>query len=146
MWKLGLRPRYSFSGNICLDFSVLCLCSVVRSTSASQTSNVPISLTGARDWFLCIAGYLNVGAASSSPLGLLNLFSGSSLTSDQLACRVTCSGQSWVLSIMSSVYCVQSTFLNVQCSVSSVHLQYYVSTVMCLVSSVPCPVSKFTDL
>ncbi len=28
MWKLGLRPRYSFSGNICLKFSAFCLCSV----------------------------------------------------------------------------------------------------------------------
>jgi hypothetical protein len=27
-WKLGLRPRNSFSGNICIKFSVLCLCSV----------------------------------------------------------------------------------------------------------------------
>jgi hypothetical protein len=27
MWKLGLRPRFSFSGNICLEISVFCLCS-----------------------------------------------------------------------------------------------------------------------
>jgi hypothetical protein len=27
-WKLGLRLRNSFSGNICLEFSVLVLCSV----------------------------------------------------------------------------------------------------------------------
>ncbi len=26
MWKLGLRPRNSFPGNSCLEFSVLCLC------------------------------------------------------------------------------------------------------------------------
>ncbi len=28
MWKLGLRPRYSFPGNICFEISVFCLCSV----------------------------------------------------------------------------------------------------------------------
>ncbi len=28
IWKLGLRPRYSFSGNICFKFSAFCLCSV----------------------------------------------------------------------------------------------------------------------
>ncbi len=28
MWKLGLWPRHSFSGNICFEFSVLALCSV----------------------------------------------------------------------------------------------------------------------
>jgi hypothetical protein len=27
MWKLALRPRYSFSGNICFKFSAFCLCS-----------------------------------------------------------------------------------------------------------------------
>jgi hypothetical protein len=29
MWKLGLRPRYSFSGNICFKFSAFFLCSAV---------------------------------------------------------------------------------------------------------------------
>ncbi len=28
MWKLGLRPQYSFSGNICFEISVFRLCSV----------------------------------------------------------------------------------------------------------------------
>ncbi len=28
MWTLGLRPRYSFSGNICFKFSAFFLCSV----------------------------------------------------------------------------------------------------------------------
>ena len=30
MWKLGLRPRYSFSRNICFKFLAFCLCSVER--------------------------------------------------------------------------------------------------------------------
>jgi hypothetical protein len=29
IWKLGLRPRYSFSGNICFKFPAFCLCSVL---------------------------------------------------------------------------------------------------------------------
>ncbi len=29
LWKSGLRPRYSFSGNICFKFSAFCLCSAV---------------------------------------------------------------------------------------------------------------------
>jgi hypothetical protein len=29
MWKLGLWPSNSYSGNICLEFSVLVLCSAV---------------------------------------------------------------------------------------------------------------------
>ncbi len=32
MWKLGLRPRYSFSGNICFKFSAFCLCSAFVSS------------------------------------------------------------------------------------------------------------------
>ncbi len=28
MWKWGLRPRYSFSQNICFKFSAFCLCKV----------------------------------------------------------------------------------------------------------------------
>ncbi len=33
MWKMGLRPRYSFSGNICFEITVFCLCSVVSSVN-----------------------------------------------------------------------------------------------------------------
>ncbi len=32
MWKLGLWPRNSFSGNICFEFSVLFLCSADKIT------------------------------------------------------------------------------------------------------------------
>ncbi len=31
IWKLGLRPRYSFYGSICFEISVFCLCSVAPS-------------------------------------------------------------------------------------------------------------------
>ena len=30
MWKLGLKPQYSFSGNICFKFSAFCLCSAAE--------------------------------------------------------------------------------------------------------------------
>jgi hypothetical protein len=33
IWKLGLRPRYSFSGNICFKFSAFCLCSARKYSS-----------------------------------------------------------------------------------------------------------------
>jgi hypothetical protein len=49
MCKLGLRPRYSFSGNLCFEISVFCLCSVItkedpylntfRSKTGSTLSN-----------------------------------------------------------------------------------------------------------
>jgi hypothetical protein len=35
MWKVGLRPGNSFSGNICFKFWVLCLCSAPRHLSMS---------------------------------------------------------------------------------------------------------------
>ncbi len=38
-WKLGLKPRNFFSGNICLEFLVLCLCSAV-SGSGSKTQRL----------------------------------------------------------------------------------------------------------
>jgi hypothetical protein len=36
MWKLGLRPHNSLSGNISLEFSVLCLCSALYKISISS--------------------------------------------------------------------------------------------------------------
>ncbi len=35
MWKLGLRPRYSFSGNICFKFSAFFLCSLYLNSFSS---------------------------------------------------------------------------------------------------------------
>ncbi len=40
MWKLGLRPRYSFPGNICFKISVFCLCSVDHSETLHHQSKV----------------------------------------------------------------------------------------------------------
>jgi hypothetical protein len=37
MWKLGQRPRNSFFGNICFEFSVLCLCSAMAVRSSNHT-------------------------------------------------------------------------------------------------------------
>jgi hypothetical protein len=49
MWKLGLRPRYSFSGNICFKFSAFCLCSALENPSyrdcSLRTSFPPTTLT-----------------------------------------------------------------------------------------------------
>ncbi len=36
MWKLGLRPRYSFSGNICFKFSEFFLCSVWQKSKTAS--------------------------------------------------------------------------------------------------------------
>jgi hypothetical protein len=38
-WKLGLRPRYSFSGNICFEISVFCLCSEAYNNSITMLRN-----------------------------------------------------------------------------------------------------------
>ncbi len=46
MWKLGLRPRYSFSGNICFKFSAFCLCSAQNSTQPSFEWNCRNFLLG----------------------------------------------------------------------------------------------------
>ncbi len=47
MWKLGLRPRYSFSGNICFEISVFCLCIActgpcLQNINPSNTEPIPL--------------------------------------------------------------------------------------------------------
>ncbi len=49
MWKLGLRPRYSFSGNICFEIPVFCLCSVPF-TLAELTHSVCVPCTFTVQW------------------------------------------------------------------------------------------------
>jgi hypothetical protein len=44
MWKLGLRPRHSFSRNICFKFSVFCLCSVSSHHLVFSLSPYPVSM------------------------------------------------------------------------------------------------------
>jgi hypothetical protein len=46
MWKLGQRPRNSFSGNICLEFSVLCLCS---GETIRKIHKIGVSIKEAKD-------------------------------------------------------------------------------------------------
>ncbi len=45
MWKSGLRPRYSFSGNICFEISVFCTCSVYIISQHSQIPSLPLILS-----------------------------------------------------------------------------------------------------
>jgi hypothetical protein len=42
MWKLGLRPHNSFSGNICFEFSVLRLCSAGQIGLSTWTNHAPL--------------------------------------------------------------------------------------------------------
>ncbi len=64
MWKLGLWPRNSFSGNICFQFSVLVLCSVPQSSYRNQ----PRLYTGRkRRPFLCPLRFSLVSAHTYSP-------------------------------------------------------------------------------
>ncbi len=51
MWKLGLRLRNSFSGNICFQFSVLCLCSVLYFSTEYHNSRQNI-ITLFRKYFV----------------------------------------------------------------------------------------------
>ncbi len=44
MWKSGLQPRNSFSGNICFEFSVLVLCSVDDNTKNHRLLDILFSL------------------------------------------------------------------------------------------------------
>jgi hypothetical protein len=46
MWKLGLRPRYSFSGNICFKFPAFCLCSVHHLSVQGNSSKFLIYTVG----------------------------------------------------------------------------------------------------
>jgi hypothetical protein len=46
MWKLGLRPRYSFSGNICFKFSAFCLCSASLMSEYWESVSFP-----AAEWY-----------------------------------------------------------------------------------------------
>ncbi len=52
MWKLGLRPRYSFPGIICFKFSAFCLCSAESewlNLFSSSRSYVQFSITNRQE-------------------------------------------------------------------------------------------------
>ncbi len=44
MWKLGLRTRYFFSGKICFEISVFCLCSVAYNVRIAMSPDVLLKL------------------------------------------------------------------------------------------------------
>ncbi len=46
MWKLGMRHRYSFSGNICFEISVFCLCSACRNAVVVQAATLWVESEG----------------------------------------------------------------------------------------------------
>ncbi len=48
MWKLGLRPHNSFSVNICFEFSVLCLCSLMPRPQEKYRLNTHFNVTLSR--------------------------------------------------------------------------------------------------
>ncbi len=61
--NLGLRPRYSFSGNICFKFSAFCLCSVA--SWIVMFLNLKLSLQRRSD--LCIHRNESAGPRSQFP-------------------------------------------------------------------------------
>ncbi len=69
IWKLGLRPRYFFSGNICFEISVFCLCSVLQAKLLPASTEKRKTRTGERKLFLiwsCLAdGEVQDGARSN---------------------------------------------------------------------------------
>jgi hypothetical protein len=46
VWKLRLWPRNSFSGNICFEFSVLCLCSGCQKVKCELTVEPALQMKG----------------------------------------------------------------------------------------------------
>ncbi len=53
MWKLGLWPRNSFSGNMCFEFSVLIFCRV--GTVLLWTQQVQDKMNEMHSFYLCMA-------------------------------------------------------------------------------------------
>jgi hypothetical protein len=49
MWKFGLRASNSFSGNICFEFSVLCLFAVQGPHAWATVENLELSVATAGD-------------------------------------------------------------------------------------------------
>jgi hypothetical protein len=47
MRKLGLRPRYSFSGNFCFKFSAFCLCSAEAAAGGHMCRKATSTIPGA---------------------------------------------------------------------------------------------------
>jgi hypothetical protein len=59
MWKLELRPRYSFSGIICFEISVFCLCSVLYVLLSLYGGGVSVTQHNSDSFeFLCVDTHL----------------------------------------------------------------------------------------
>ncbi len=69
MWKLRLRPHNSYSVNICFEFSVLCLCSVMPRHQEKYRLNTHFNVTYAMIWQLHVVMSYPARALSCSGNG-----------------------------------------------------------------------------
>jgi hypothetical protein len=69
---LGLRPRYSFSGNICFKYSAFCLCSVRKDDFECALRSLTVVLLKERVLNLNLGGFRIKSGSGSGPRTILN--------------------------------------------------------------------------